>query len=246
MKIPAFIHIFKCSGSSLFQEARKQLGPDAVIRANSWFPDFSELINQAASREGTRLIGGHFGMSSFLSAAPRNSAERFRFFSIVREPLSRAVSAYNYWGAPEATARSARAADWHNHLNSLSVHNFYEFIIDRYPGVLVGHQCRALNKKAETNFKAVEDALVSGELGLVGTSKGVFAPNDEIEKLTGVRFEEATIRNASKKLITFDDLERRTIDLLKEALFEDIKLYNYVDGRGGIVFGEHALQSPSS
>lgn len=116
-----FVHIHKTGGMSLFSALSETLGKDACLRfANGGTRDTLEFESLSQERiSNLRLISGHFFYPSLL----RKITPEWTPIVIVRDPLARLISAYNYM--------SQSFHELSNELAHMSFEEYYNFIMQK-------------------------------------------------------------------------------------------------------------------
>ena len=113
-----FVHIHKTGGMSLYSALEDFFGPESCIRfANGGLADSAafESLNTEALKN-IRLISGHFFYPTFL----RKITPDWTPIVIVRNPLERIFSAYNYMSQPFHALAEA--------VGGMSFEEYYEHI----------------------------------------------------------------------------------------------------------------------
>lgn len=94
-----FLHIQKTGGTSLQEMARSVYGNDQVIS----HADFQGMTSESIEKK--KFISGHFRMDFALQYR-----EGRVLFTILRDPVDRVISLYNYYQLPKANSRNAQIA----------------------------------------------------------------------------------------------------------------------------------------
>lgn len=213
-----FVHIFKCAGSTVIQQARYQLGPAAVVHVNDG-NGFPRKAVAAAQKTATKLICGHFSFSRISGAGALDHIQPF-IFSVVREPIDRVISIYDY-------SRMNSGAKWHSIAAKSDPDAFFSELIVRENQMIEGHQCRFLSLDMSPTFEAAR-SCIEQNFDFVGRTENLAAVDEELPDWLGVQISADTVRNASASKTAIDDLGSDTRSKLEDLLAEDFKLYEYV------------------
>ncbi|MBT4522842.1 MAG: sulfotransferase family 2 domain-containing protein [Halieaceae bacterium] len=134
-----YLHIPKTAGKAFEQLADRNYGERSALSTTGKYP---WDVWQSAS-----LVGGHF----FYSRYNEMTTERL-FLSIVRDPVERAISRFNYYRHQEAgqERRKSRNFDHDDLKKTIKNSGFRDEFVDNY-------QCRYLS--GATNLRAVKKAF---------------------------------------------------------------------------------------
>jgi len=144
-KIVLHHHFFKNAGSSLIAALSREMGNDfvehhpsgnskGIFRAN----DLADLLNaspQLKAVSSHHLTGENYNLHPAL-----RSYFRFFDFILVRHPLKRLLSIYNYYRTLEASSHPIVSA-----AQSLPVVDFFDYLIRRHPNQVINPQVNSLS-----------------------------------------------------------------------------------------------------
>jgi len=115
MKTLLFMHIPKCGGTTLRTILRSWFEPTEAIAVSTESPQTITTFKQREDYDSIRLIYGHFKYSENIHDYIPDSS----YFTLVRDPIERAISTYFY-------VKQTPAHRLHEAAQNLSVEDFYE------------------------------------------------------------------------------------------------------------------------
>ena len=211
-----FLHLPKCAGSSIHSLIAKSL---FVSHKRIWVAtqkDVDNLEKLTLDELLTyRVVGGHINYPYVRSRFPTEEWSAFYRFTILRDPLKRAISLYHYiLRSPE-----------HHQYQKVKEITFEEFILGGlYDGNL---QCRMIAGKAD--WQEAFDIL-RNEFDVFGTTEQLRMIVEKICKDFQVPLPLELPRvNVTKYSPDFDyDLDKKVMDRLRELDEQDQILYEKV------------------
>lgn len=218
----AFIHIFKAAGTSVQLQLRGKFGVQGVPKVNDG-PGFPDRVKEALSMDGVKVVAGHFRYFRIAQAFGAAGYETPVCFSFIREPVSRIISAYNYFN-------SNPAEKWHKEAKEMDLNSFIEFLVEADPDAIVNHQCKALSENMEGSFEAAQHNIEKN-FGFVGCVDNLPASNLAAQSLLGVQFDAGVRKNESLKKQGREALSGKVLSLLQDVMAEDKKLYEHVNNK---------------
>jgi hypothetical protein len=209
MKKLVFLHIEKCAGTSLRLAFDLELGRNNVF----WYgrDSNSERFDQKGV-EDFKLLGGHREYSFY--AAPD-----FGYMSIVRDPMQRVISLYNY-------LRTVDLANWiPRGLDSKSLNGTIQNS-EQFVELIRGGQCRYLS--GISDFERTMEHI-HGKKYFIGSMDEIGYFLSHLAKKLKWRNPHLVNKNASLsekqyRVAVGWRLKRK----LRDLLVEDIKLYRYI------------------
>ena len=218
-----FVHIFKNSGTTVTQQIKTFYGDAGLRRENDHAVNgvkFIDRIREALQDEDVRAIAGHFKFFRILKTLDRIGARNAKFFSFVRDPVSRAVSIYNYSRELEGARHHALARDH-------DISAFLEALMDDSFGLISNHQSACLSLDGSRSFEAAK-ATITDHFAFVGLSDQLDATNDRAMAEFGFSFDASVRRNVSGKAAGLAAVSPATMMRLRSLNAEDQRLYDYV------------------
>lgn len=217
-----FIHIFKAAGTSIKAQMVQHFGVDQVHSINDGIENgrpFEDRLPEMIARQNIAAINGHFQYSRIAPILSQVTERRKRYFSIIREPLDRLVSAYNYF-------RMTPEEKWHLETLQMDIEQFFHFILENDPELCLNHQCRYLSETGAADFVA---AAENSEKNLVflGTLEGLSLAAPVSQAKLGFPLNDALRLNTATRVVDMADLSITAIDFLSSITIEDRKLYEF-------------------
>lgn len=163
-------------------------------------------------------FGGHIRARDIVNFFGADQFSAYRSFTIVRDPIDRMLSSYNYMKGQHEDPLGSR-------FGMPFPDTFKEWFGWAEPNM----QCRYLGLDG-----AAQSAIdFTGELSMdVVTLPWADAYLDWLGGTQGAPPLDAGRRNVSRKALTRDDLSAEEIDLILERCAEDVKLYAHFDKQG--------------
>ena len=216
-----FIHLFKTAGTSIHSQMRVHFGDDEVPRIIDGDSFFDE-IEHAVTDGHAKAIAGHYSFMRMGAALERIGIDKkgVTYFSFVRDPIERLVSAYNYF-------RSNDEEKWHLEALSLPALEFFEFAVVNDPQMVVNHQCLYLSEHSEPTFSAAKSNIETN-FAFVGATERIADIATISERKIGFSFDPSIKRNQADRSVGIEDLDKNTLDLLDSITAEDRKLHQYI------------------
>jgi len=208
-----FLHIPKTAGTAFEQLAEKNFGNGCSLSTSGKFSP--EEWKESA------LIGGHF----FYSRYDGMSGRRL-FLGVVRDPVDRAISGFNYYKNNNSLMeyRKAKGFDHDDFLKTIRKSPFRVEFVDNY-------QCKYLSGRQK--FSAVQKAF-EDDAFIIGHYEGI----DKWLELVGKRlgWSELTLPKVNVATDPFYmnqyKEDKTLIDLLQQRNKEDYRLFDYVKQHG--------------
>lgn len=226
--LTVFVHIFKTAGTSLHEQMRRHYGFAAVPRVNDGFlagESFDRRLQTELRKPETRAIAGHFTYARVSAALDRSSYRGQRtFFTFLRDPIERIISAYNYFSI-------TRTEKWHREANEMGFGEFLLFARRNDAEMIEGHLCRYVSFDGSADFaSAIQD--LDRRFAFVGLIEDFNATRGAFEKCLGFNFDADLRRNSSPQKIRRSEISNEAMDLLLSITEEDRKLYEFVKAKG--------------
>ena len=220
-----FVHIFKAAGTTVQAQIRDALGEEAFPTIN-WSGDIEVRIARSIA-DGAQGIVGHASFDVFDRSLRKAGIADPAWITLVREPLARAVSAYNYFRGTPTEPMSIAA-------NEMAPDAFFRHWDAVDPRALRAHQCRKLSARGT---KSATDALqnLRERFSFAGTTGDVAALRDVLLRGWGVPIDADRVENRSRKVLRLADLEADTRRLLLDLAGEDVDLFATIECDGPIV-----------
>lgn len=246
-----FIHIPKCAGSSLSHALVSHFGRDKSFLIGQDFPRNPIFFPRRGTADKA-FISGHRAVDFY------HQTQGFLFVAIVREPISRALSLYNYYTQPHNAvddhARNERHALLHKwrkkgmDANSLlrSIENSRQF---RYE--ISNAQCRYLSednqnrwlatyrhyvaKKSSADFESAL-ATINSHKFVIGIQKNIHLLAERLSEILAIPVIKIGHQNSSKE--SYQDYfaqDKQSIELIKSLNASDEKLYHHIERQTGSV-----------
>jgi Sulfotransferase family len=219
-----FIHIFKTAGTSIKQNLKDHFGDDNVNFLNDGVVDekhFEERVVEALARHNVAAMAGHFQFSRMSEALDlAGESRKIVYFSFIRDPLQRLISAYNYFHTTDDEK-------WHYEARSMGIENFYRFLLEADQELCLNHQCRFLSSNAEPFFESARDNI-ERSFSFVGLTENLRLAGNAARTRLGFALDSDTRLNMVKRIIDLPSLKRSTVDFLESLIEEDRKLYKHV------------------
>ena len=222
-ELVVFVHIFKAAGTSIKVQLCNHFGEDHVHVVNDGLDaekDFDVRVPEVMARNRVSVLTGHFQYSRIAPVLAQTSTRRPRYFSFVRDPLDRLISAYNYF-------HMTKDEKWHKEARLLNIERFYHFIVENDPELCVNHQCRHLSETGVSRFEAVVENI-DKNFAFVGTTEGLSQITREAQARLGFAVDVSIRLNASERVVDLVDLPNSTVDFLRSISQEDQKLHEYL------------------
>jgi len=247
-----FIHIPKCAGSSLSHALVSHFGREKsyLIGRDS---SHNLIFFPAKAVAGKSIISGHRAVNFY----PHQ--QHFVFISIIRDPVSRALSLYNYVSQPQnaindeaINIRYALLQKWRKKgidPDSLirSIENSPQlryaisnaqcrFLSDNKKNWLSATFSHYVTKKNKANFKTVLSTLNNRKF-IIGTQNNIQALADRLSDALGFPLLEIGYQNTSKEFYLHKfQQDHESIELIKSLNIEDQKLHHYITNLPGGIF----------
>jgi hypothetical protein len=209
-----YLHIPKTAGKSLQRVLEKNYGHNVSLTT-------SGVANEHQWLNST-VIGGHITYP-FYHSSPRTRL----FVALVRDPVERALSRFNYYRSiqgPSYNKRESRGFDHSDLKKTIQNSVFREEFVDNY-------QCRFLSGKS--TFRGLRYTLKKDNF-VIGTMEHV----DQLIKHIGSRCSwnslDIPVINQATNTHYLDDLkqDKALIDMIKRLNREDYKLYEFIRNLG--------------
>ncbi len=217
-----FLHIFKSAGTSVQTQMKAHLGAKAVARVNDG-PRFEARVGEALARPGIRALAGHFRLNRMAPVLTAAGVEAPRYFALMRDPVDRLISAWNYF-------RKHEAAKWHETAKAMPMDEFIPYLAETEPHMVVGHQCRAISEDGSTGFEAARDSAEKN-LAFLGCMEVMEATNGIARAALGFGFDAGVRANAAPRRQGLADVSPETRALIEKITAEDQKLYDWARAR---------------
>ena len=219
-----FVHIFKAAGTTVQAQVRDALGEEAFPTIN-WSEDIEARIARAVA-DGAQGIVGHASFNVFERGLAKVGMADPAWITLVREPLARAVSAYNYFRGTPTEPMSIAA-------NEMAPDAFFRHWDAVDPRALRSHQCRQLS---ERGTMSAADALqnIGERFSFAGTTGNVAMLRDVLLRGWEVPIDPARIENRSRQVLRPADLEAETRRFLLDLAGDDVELFATIKRDGPI------------
>ncbi len=209
-----FIHLPKTGGFALHAALARALPPESVLRVGDEAERAAFRALAPDQVAGHALVSGHVSVNEALERARPDA----RFVTLLRDPVARLLSAFNYM------------ATWPGHpLHAVfRERGFAEFIRDS-ADALAGEACRQLTGAGSAK-EAI--AILEGCYALVGTTARVDDVSATLHRWLGVpqgRVERENVTAGQGRI----NLDSETCELLLEVTREDRALFEHVAIRHG-------------
>lgn len=209
-----FIHLPKTGGFALHAALARALPPDQVLRIGdaAEHAAFTAMAPDQVAR--LALVSGHVTVNEALERARPDA----RFVTLLRDPVARLVSAFNYM------------ATWQDHpLHAAFRHRGFAEFIAESADALAGEACRQLTGAA-TAKEAIP--ILEGCYALVGTTARVDAVSATLHRWLGVPpgpVERENVTAGQGRI----NLDSATCEALLDITREDRALFEHVAQRHG-------------
>lgn len=209
-----FIHLPKTGGFALHAALARALPPERVLRIGDEAEHAAFLAMAPDQVAGQALVSGHVTVNEALERARPDA----RFVTLLRDPVARLISAFNYM------------ATWQDHPLHAEFRDrgFAEFIRESAQA-LAAEACRQLTG-AGTAKEAIP--ILEGCYALVGTTARVDDVSALLHRWLGVapgRVERENVTAGQGRI----NLDSSTCELLLEVTREDRALFDHVALRHG-------------
>lgn len=221
-----FVHIFKNSGTSVAQQLKKSFPDGRFSRQNGGLIDgqgFAKRVAQVLENPELGCLAGHFRFSLVHKTLADLGRPKARYFSFVREPISRAVSIYNY-------SRGLPGARHHAVAASQDLDGFLLALLADMPAVLADHQSQFLSADGTARFEAAR-AAIEQHFAFVGLSENLELSNDLARAALGLSFDGSLRRNVSADSASVADISPGVLAKLRSRNQQDARLHDYVQSR---------------
>ena len=218
-----FVHIFKNSGTSVTQQLKAHYGETGLRRENDGAVNgakFVDRIRAALLDDSVRAVAGHFKFFRIQQVLNRIGARNARFFSFVRDPVSRAVSIYTYSHDLPGSRHHALARD-------LDLNAFLEALMDDATAPIGNHQSACLSLDGSRSFEAARQAITD-HFAFVGLSDQLEATNPKARATFGFTLDGAIRSNVSGSTLAPTAIAPATLMRLRSLNEEDQRLYDFV------------------
>jgi hypothetical protein len=209
-----FVHVHKTGGMSLFSALSDVFGKDSCLRfANGGIRDAAEFEKLSAKNiSRLRLISGHFFYPTFR----RKVTIGWTPIIVVRDPLARLVSAYNYMSQSFHELSSV--------LSKVSFEEYYDLIthrVDSERNIQCQYVCGSPDFESAYEFLRVNKFIFSS----LDNLSTIF---DEISERTGHDISCREI-NTSTKRTEFTNISPELRQRIIIENMDDYKLYWLID-----------------
>ena len=219
-----FIHIFKTAGTSIKQNLKDHFGEDNVDFLNDGIVDdkhFEERVDKAVEDHCAAAMAGHFQFARISEALYyAGETRKIVYFSFIRDPLQRLISAYNYF-------YTTSDEKWHHEARSMGIEDFYRFLLEADRELCLNHQCRFLSANAEPFFESARDTI-ERNFAFVGLTENLRLAGNAARTRLGFALDSDTKLNTIERVIDLPALKSSTVDFLESLIKEDRKLYRQV------------------
>jgi Sulfotransferase family len=219
-----FIHIFKTAGTSIKQNLKEHFGEASVSFLNDGIVDdmhFEERVGEVVAQHNAAAMAGHFQFARISEALYyAGESRKIIYFSFIRDPLQRLISAYNYF-------HNTSDEKWHREARSMGIEGFYEFLLEADRELCLNHQCRFLSANAEPFFESARDN-VERNFAFVGLTENLRAAGNAARTRLGFALDSDTKLNTVARVIDLPTLKKSTVDFLESLIEEDRKLYTHM------------------
>ena len=212
-----FTHIPKTAGTTLNAVLEGAFPERCLFHLQRL--DSKDLWARAAD-PSLNAYGGHVNFQR-MSEAFAASGRVAHYITILRDPIDRILSAYNYAKAAAETRR------WHDLANQHDINAFVAIMADKHRPFLVSKQCRFVGavERADAN-----EALRSlkENYSAVGVQNDLEGFLERLEQLLGLQLPRKEPRNRSTTSVTRADLDRKSLRILNRTTVEDRRLFDMV------------------
>lgn len=209
-----FLHIEKSAGTSLREFFYSFYG-----KSNVFWHGIKPAYDKAMLSHF--VVGGHRQYLTYEERVRSNAI----FLAIVREPVSRVVSLYNYLVKHESESWSR-----HKGFDSSSLKNTV-FNCSAFRGAVANAQCRYLS--GSESFHKVSESLNNGSYFL-GSMDHLGSFERELKKRLGAKSESIEKHNVGDKgYYSKIDIDDHVVSEIKSLVEEDYKLYDYLKNISG-------------
>lgn len=228
----SFVHIPKAGGMSFNAHLAYIYGCYMVKYHSQFNPNLFEETTPESSRE-ILCISSHygFGIHRFFGSnkplTPKDNGDglfsdrTIRYVTIVRNPLERMVSYYNFVTTFEP----------HHHYkmtNKMDIYEFYDYLDQRNDIELKNLQCYLITGRSSRKFEDARKIIDHHYFAAAPVEKSTEFIEYLNKKLKWPDDVQYIIRNVSPKKITPKEIEPQLKKFLLKSNSEDYKLYNYV------------------
>lgn len=224
-----FTHVPKAGGTGLKQALTKAYGRTFTDH----HPTLNNVVDQVTA--GERDPAGILALSSHLPYGfhrriPGLEHRKVLPFTVVREPMARMISYYNF-------VTTFRPHRHHEETKDLGVNEFFAYLMSLEVGEIENGQCRLISGSTDRTYEAALDRLESEYFA--------FGPLDEHSKMLDLlrsnlgwpveAAESSGPTNASPRRAGIDDLSDEIAGALRKRNSEDLRLYDELRRRGACV-----------
>jgi hypothetical protein len=208
-----FFHAQRTAGTTLKDIFKKEYGDEQVYyqRTVDDFKPWKDLTDQ--DLQDYKVYGAHDNFSD-----ENLSQSRARFYiSVIRDPIERAKSLYNY-------LKTRPEHKLHQLAMDQDIYEFYKKAYEISPNYVSDVQTLRVCGKKDFDYAK---NIIEKHFSLLAP----FEKIDEIVKILEEFFEFRKKGGFKKKEVnpnSLSDLDEKTIKLIEEINKEDIKLYNYI------------------
>ncbi len=226
-----FIHIHKAGGTSLETALEPFLAWRDIILGST---HFGELLNKSYAKRFK--LSKHSGVREILRTCGRGVVEKHFLFALVRDPVDRACSLYNFIGGQLRTWAATRGIDmeelkqlvasetnhraallnWHTTRTFLAAPGFSEFIRDE--SVL---RDRSFHSQVAQLTDPKSGALMGAFFRLEERDQWLA----ELRQRLGVEFEFPHLNQSSAGLIRQQDLAPSDLAYLRQHFADDYRAF---------------------
>ena len=219
-----FLHIPKTAGTSLSHLLRQKFKADSITQIYKPSDCVRPLADHAAAIDDSiKCLSGHidYGIHAYLS---RDCA----YLSMVRDPVSRVLSHYNFTKSKDAETHPLREA-----VEFAQNHSVVEYL-ERFPAISF-EQIRVLSGVKSFDRIALDvakDNVSSGKI-IVGLTEDFFQSTEMLFNEIGLGYprfslkrKNTTASSNKNNQHTFPD--KSTLDAIEEICALDIELYQHI------------------